>query len=155
MMKTPLRFGLIITAGVVAWTIIAHLLIKNPESRVHSIGTPVFFNLLQFAGIYFGIRARERELGQKPIFKDALKTGISISFVYAVASSLFFLLVVLFVGTSLLAAEPGTRVLPKWLLLVQAFTGLFLGAMLFGLVYSTVIGFALARRQSQDHSPSG
>lgn len=148
-MKIPLKYGLTITAAIAVWTIVAHLLIKNPDSQVHSIGAVLFFNLMQFGGIYFGIRARERELGEKPAFKDALKTGVSISFVYAAFSALFFLCVILFAGTSFMRSEPRAQVLPKSLLLIQAFTGLFLGSMLFGLVYSTLISFALAKRRSE------
>jgi hypothetical protein len=147
-MSIPLRYGLTITAGVAAWVVVAHLLVPNPESKIHSLGAMVWFNFLQFAASYFGIRAKERTTGHKPVFKEALKTGVSISFVYAVSSSLFFLVVVLFFGTSLMGGEPGAGKLPQWLLLIQAFTGLFLGSMFFGLVYSTLISFLLAKRLS-------
>jgi len=148
-MGIPIKYGLTITAGVAVWIIVAHRLVPNPQSKIHSLGAIVFFNLLQFGATYFGIRARERVTGQKPIFKEALKVGVSISFVYAISSSLFFLAVVLFFGTSLMGGEPGAGTLPQWLVLVQAFTGLFLGSMLFGLVYSTLISFVLAKRLSE------
>ena len=146
-MKIALKYGLLITAAIAAWTITVHLLIRDPNSRIHSLGTMLFFNLIQFAGIYFGIRAKEREIQGKLAFKDAVKTGVSISYVFAVAASLFFVCVLLIAGTGFMKGEPGAQALPQWLLLIQAFTGLFLGSMLFGLAYSTLISFAIARRK--------
>jgi hypothetical protein len=49
-------------------------------------------------------------------------------------------------GTKWMAVEPNAQQLPMTLLAVQAFTGLFLGSMLFGFAYSTLIAFALAKR---------
>ena len=43
---------------------------------------PIFFNVLQFAMIYLGIKALEREKGDDLRFKEGLKTGVGISFVY-------------------------------------------------------------------------
>jgi hypothetical protein len=45
-----------------------------------------------------------------------------------------------------MAVEPNAQQLPMTLVAVQAFLGLFLGSMLFGLAYSTLIAFALAKR---------
>jgi hypothetical protein len=148
-MKLALRYGLIITVGVIAWTIIAHLLVPDPASNIHSLGAMVFFNLLHFMGIYLGIAALGRELGERPTFKQAMKMGVWISLIYAIGASLFFVCVILIIGTRWLAGEPGAQQLPMRLVMVQAFAGLFLFTMLFGLVYTTVISFAMARRLSR------
>ena len=148
-MKLALKYGLLITVGVMAWSIVAHLLVPNPTSNVHAIGAPIVFNVLQFVGIFLGISALGRELGQRPSFKQGLKMGVWISFVYALAVSLYFLCVVLVMGTKWLAGEPGAQQLPMSMVALQAFIGLFIGSMLFGLIYSTLISFALARRQSR------
>jgi hypothetical protein len=145
-MKLALKYGLLITAGVMAWTIIAHIVVPDPTSKVHSLAAPVFFNVLQFTGIFIGISALGRELGQRPTFKQGMKTGVWISFVYAVAVSLFFLGVILVVGAKWMAGEPSAQQLPPTLVAFQAFFGLFVGSMLFGLIYSTLISFAMARR---------
>ena len=147
-MKITLKYGLAITAAVAAWTILVHVLVKNPDSKIHSLGSVFFFNIVQFAGIYLGIRAVERHVGQL-FFKQALKVGISISFYYAVFCTVFFICVLLIAGTSFMSSEPGSKVLPQWLLVIQAFTGLFLITIFFGLVYSTVIAFAVAKRFSK------
>ena len=148
-MKLAIRYGMPITVGVMLWTIIAHTLVPNPQSIVHSLGALTFFNILQFTCIFLGIKALEREQRTKPTFKDGLKQGISISFVYAVTSALFFVGVLLIIGTKWMGAEIGTDV-PRWVYILQAFAGLIILSMIFGLVYSTVISFVLAKRFSHD-----
>jgi uncharacterized membrane protein len=147
-MKIPLKYGLIAALGLIIWILAAHWLIPNPQSTVHTLGAPIFFNVLHFAVIFLGLKALERERGDKPRFKDALKTGVAIAFVYALTASLFFVGVVLMVGTRWMAGGPNTGT-PTGVLLAQAFAGLFLGTMIFGLIYSTVIAFFVARRQSE------
>jgi hypothetical protein len=148
-MKIPVKFGLLITLGVIAWVLVAHSLITSPQSLVHTLGGPIFFNILQFVMIYLGLNAREREKADKLTFKEGLKTGVAISFVYALTVSLFFAGVLGVVGTKWLASEPGVATMPTSRVAAQAFIGLFLGSMLFGLIYSTVISFFLAKRFSE------
>ena len=150
LMKIALRYGLIITAGMMAWTIIAHTLVPNPQSRVHSLGAFTFINLLFFACIYLGIKALERETGTKPTFKEGLKQGVAISFVFAVTAALYFVLVLLLIGPKWMAGEAMRPDMPMWLIGVQAFGGLIVLTMLEGLVYSTLISFFLARRLSSE-----
>ena len=148
-MRLAIRYGMPITVGVMLWTIIAHSLVPNPQSIVHSFGAFTFFNILQFTCIFLGLKALEREQRTKPTFKTCLKQGVSISFVYAVTSALFFVGVLLIIGTKWMGAEVGIGV-PKWVYILQAFAGLVVLSMLFGLVYSTVISFVLAKRLSHD-----
>lgn len=149
-MKIPIKYGLLIALGVMVWVLITHNIITNPSSIVFSLGTPIFINLLQFVMIYLGLKALEHEKGDRPTFKEGLKTGVAISFVYALAASLFFVGVVAMVGTKWLATEPGAAEAPMSRVLAGAFLGLFLGAMLFGLIYSTVISFFVAKRRSEE-----
>ena len=148
-MKIPLKYGLIAALGLIIWILAAHWLIPNPQSTVHTLGAPIFFNVLHFAVIFLGLKALERERGDKPRFKDAVKTGVSIAFVYALTASLFFVVVVLVVGTRWLPTEPGADTAPTGVRLVLPFAGLFILTMLFGLIYSTVIAFFVAKRQSE------
>jgi hypothetical protein len=148
-MKLALKYGLTVTAGVVFWTIIAHALVPNPQSLVHSLGAMAFFNILQFSCIFLGIKAFERERNHKPSFKEGLKQGISISFVYAITAALYFAIVLLLIGTKWMAGEARPDV-PMWIVALQAFAGLTVMAMLLGLVYSTLISFVLARRLSEE-----
>jgi len=149
-MKIPLKYGLLITAGVMAWVVVSHTLVPNPQSLVHQFVAPIFFNILHFIMIYLGLKALEREENQKPKFKHALKTGVLISFVYALTASLFFVGVLAVVGTKWLAAEAGPTNQPISRVAAQAFAVLFVMAMILGLFYSTVIAFFLAKRQSDE-----
>ena len=147
-MKIPIKYGLLITLGVMVWVLIARNTVTNPLSPVHTLGTPIFINLLQFIMIYLGLKALEREKGDRPTFKEGLKTGVAISFVYALTASLFFVAVVAVVGTKWLASEPGAAEAPMSRVVAGAFLGLFLGAILFGLIYSTLISFFVAKRRT-------
>ena len=148
-MKIPIKYGLFITIGVMVWVLIARTFVTNPQSLVHTFGAPVFFNVLHFLMIYLGLKATERERSDRRTFKELLKTGVAISFVYALTASLFFVGVLAVVGTKWLASEPGIIETPTSQVAAQAFAALFFGAMLFGLVYSTLIAFFLAKRQSE------
>ena len=149
-MKIPLKYGLIIAAGLIAWVLIARSVVTNPASLVHSLGGPIFFNILHFVMIYLGLKELERQKGDRPTFKEGLKTGVAISFVYALAASLFFVGVLAVIGTKWLESETGAAPgAPMSLVAIQAFAGLFLGGMVLGLIYSTLISFFLAKRQSE------
>src|SRR5215217_6247632 len=128
-MKIPLKYGLIATLGVAAWVLIMHSLIADPKSAVHTLGAPIFFNIFHFAVIYLGLKALEREKGDRPTFKEGLKTGVAISFVYALGAALFFVAVLAVVGTKWLASEPGIADAPMSRVAAGAFIGLFMGAM--------------------------
>ena len=146
-MKIPVKYGLLAALGLIIWMLVSHSLVANPNSPVHTFGATIVFNLLNFIMIFLGLKALEREKGDKPAFKEALKTGVSIAFVYALTASLFFVVAVLFVDKAWL--EPGAANMPRQTFLLQAFAGLFLGLMLGGLIYSTVIAFFVAKRRSE------
>lgn len=148
-MKIPLKYGLLITLAIMAWVLITRSLVTNPQSIVHTLGGPIFFNVVQFAMIYLGLKALEHAKGDRPTFKEGMKTGVAISFVYGVTASLFFVGVLAIVGTKWLASEPGAVDAPMSRIILGAFLGLFLGALLFGLIYSTVLSFFLAKRRSE------
>jgi uncharacterized membrane protein len=148
-MRIPLKYGLLTALGLIAWVLVTHALIANSQSPVLMLGGPIFFNILHFVMIFLGLKALEREKGEKPLFKEALKTGIAIAFVFALTATLFFVCVVLAIGTRWMGGEPGAANARAWIVMVQAFAGLFIGTLIFGLIYSTVISFFVARRQSE------
>jgi hypothetical protein len=146
-LKIALKYGLLITLGVIAWVVVTHLLVPDPRSPVHSVGAGVFFNLLHIAGIFLAISTARNEAGGELLFKNGVKTGVATAFIYAISSSLFFLVAIFTVGSRLMASEPGAENLPPWKVAVGAFVGLFVGSLVFGLVYSTVISFFFAKRK--------
>ena len=146
-MKIGLKYGLLIAVGVIAWLIIVHALVPDPAARIHSIGPAVFFNLLEIAGIALGIKARQREMNGVLGFKHGLKTGVSIAAVYGVTTSLFFVLQMAVFGPTWLAAENRVPGQPLWQVAAGAFLGLLIGAVVLGVIYSTVITFIIVRSQ--------
>lgn len=148
-MKIPIKYGLMTAMAAIAWVLIARSTVADPLSPIHSYGAPIFFNIIHFVMIYLGLRALEREQRDRPTFKEGLKTGVWISFFFALATSLFFVAVVAVIGTRWIENEPAVAGLPTWRIAAQAFAGLFLGAMFLGLIYSTVIAFFLAKRQPE------
>jgi len=149
-MKIALRYGLMITAGIIAWTLIAHTLVRDPRSAVHTLGAFTFFNLLHFACIFLGIKALEREQRTKPTFKEALKQGVLVSVVYALTASLYFAITLMVIGTKWIAAEATSPNEPMSRVALKAFVGLTLMTIFFGFIYSTLISFVLARRLSTE-----
>ena len=149
-MKIPLKYGLIATLGVAAWVLTTHTLIPDSKSTVHTLGSPIFFNIFHFAVIYLGLKALERERGDSPAFKELLKTGVGISFVYALTVSLFFAGVIMVVGTKWMPGEPTADDVPISRVIIGSFIGIFIGSMVFGLIYSTLISFFLAKRRSDE-----
>ena len=148
-MRIGVKYGLLIALGAIAWVVITHVLVHDPRSMLHSLGAVIVFNVLQFAGIYLGISAKRREGGRRLTFKESLKTGVAISFVYAVAISSFFVGALFIVGSKMLAAE-GSPTEPIAQTAAKAFAGMFFLTLVFGLIYSTIISFAVARRLSDD-----
>jgi uncharacterized membrane protein len=148
-MKIPLKYGLLTALGLIAWVLVTHSLLTNQQSPVITLGGPIFFNVLHFVMIYLGIKALERERGEKLDFKEAVKTGISIAFVFAITATLFFVCIVLAVGTKWMGGEPGAGATPARALMIQAFAGIFIGTIIFGVIYSTVISFFVAKRRSE------
>ena len=150
-MKIPIKYGLLIALGAMAWVLITHALVTNPESALLTLGPPIVFNILQFTMIFLGLRELERTKGDSPTFKEGLKTGVLISLVYGVTIALFFVGVLAVIGTKWLASEPGAASLPMSQLALRAFAGLLGSAMLLGVIYSTVISFFLAKRRSEEN----
>jgi hypothetical protein len=151
-LSIPIKYGLLITAGLIAWVLVAHWLVPNPNSLAHRFFAPIFFNVLQFMMIYLGLKAKEREYGDKQDFRKGLKTGVAISFVYALTAAVFFVVLVAYVGTSWMPSEPGAVSRPPTIALLQAFGGIFIGGLFLGLIYSTVISFFLAKRDSESET---
>ena len=143
-MRIALKYGLLITLVVVVWVVVTHFLFPLPPTSTLNLLAPVLFNLAAIVALYLGIKSRKAE--GEMTFKDGLKTGLAISLVYAISASLFFLLLLLIVGPSMMAAEPMGANYPIWKVALQAFAGMFFGSLILGLVYSTIISFFLAKR---------
>lgn len=145
-MKIALKYGLSITAVLVAWIVVIHFLMNvGPDSKITLIG-PILFNITSFVAIMLGMSAKKRELNGDLNFKEGLKTGLGISLVYATSACLFFMIEFLVAGPKLLMTEAGPESGPIWRVAAIAYAGLFFGSLFLGLIYSTVVSFFIARR---------
>jgi hypothetical protein len=149
-MRIALKFGLLITAVVLAWVIIVRLAMGVGADSKASAIAPILFNVAAIVAIFLGMSARKRELNGEMTFKEGLKTGMGISLVYAVSACVFFIIEQVVAGPRLLLSEAGSQNLPMWQVAALAYSGLFFGSLFFGLIYSTVISFFLARRLRSD-----
>jgi uncharacterized membrane protein len=151
-MKIAIKYGLLITAVVVAWVVVARFLLDlGPESKANLMA-PILFNLTAIVAILQGMRARKAELNGDLRFKEGLKTGMGISLVYALSACLFFFIEFLVAGPKLLLSEAGPSDRPIWKVAAFAYAGLFFGSLIFGMVYSAVIAFFVARRLPRESS---
>ncbi len=149
-MKIAIKYGLVITAVVVLWIIVVRFILDvSPNSKVNLIA-PIVFNLTAILAILQGMRARKSELAGDLFFKEGIKTGMRISVVYAISACLFFILEFLVAGPNLPVTK--AHVLPMWEVAAFDCGVLFVGALVFGLIYSTLIAFFLARRLPRESS---
>ncbi len=145
-MKIALKYGLLITVVVIAWIVVVRFLMDVGADSQANVIAPILFNVTAIVAILLGMKARKKELNGDLSFKEGLKTGMGISLVYAISACLFFMIEFLVAGPKLLLSEAGPQVGPMWQRAALAYAGLFFGSLLFGLIYSTVIAFFIARR---------
>ena len=147
-MKIAIKYGLLITLVVVLWVVIARFIFGvGPDSKLN-LAAPLLFNVAAFLSIFLGIRERKRELGSDFTFKRGLKMGAAISLVYAISACLFFVIEYVVAGPKLLMSEAGSQGRPMWQVAAAAYAGLFFGALIFGIIYSTLSAFVLARQSN-------
>jgi len=148
-MRSAIKFGLLTTLGIAVWVLADHLWLHftGPGSKIAFI-TPIFFNVWQIVALSLGIRALRSENNNVLSVGQGVKRGLAISLVYAVSGIIFFLLAYLIIGPSLLEGEAQSfgSDTPANQVLLQAFGGLFFGAIVGGLIYSTIIALILKRR---------
>jgi len=149
-MTIAIKYGLLITVVVVLWIVIVRLLMGVGASPKAQIVSGVLFNLAAILAIFLGMKERKQALVGALSFKEGVKTGMAISLVYAISACLFFMIEYLVAGPKLLLSEAGPQTGPLWQVAVMAYAGLFFGSLLFGLIYSTLIAFFLARRMGRD-----
>ncbi|HZE64212.1 MAG TPA: DUF4199 family protein [Pyrinomonadaceae bacterium] len=149
-MKIALKYGLLITLVVVLWIVVVRLWLGRGNGPQGQLVSGVLFNATAILAIFLGMKERKRALAGALGFKEGIKTGMGISLVYAISACLFFMIEYLVAGPKLLLSEAGPQTGPLWQVAVMAYAGLFFGSLLFGLIYSTLIAFFLARRLGRD-----
>ncbi|MEO7970172.1 MAG: DUF4199 domain-containing protein [bacterium] len=149
-MKIALKYGLLITAVVLLWIVIVRGWLGMGAGPGGQIVAFVLFNVVTIVAILFGIKERKNALGGDLNFKEAVKTGMRISLVYAISACLLFMIEFLLAGPKLLLEDSGPTPGPLWQIAAMKYAGLFFGSLFFGLIYSTLIAFFLARRLERE-----
>jgi len=157
-MRFAIKYGGIIAAGVAIWVLADHYLfhISRAGSKAAFV-TPLFFNLLQLSVLFVGIRAKRLANRDSLKLGQGIGSGLAISLAYGVFACIFFLAFYLIAGSKLLENESGPfgSDQPETSMLVAAFAGLFLSAMVGGLIYSAVISFAFRTAPKQSIARAG
>jgi hypothetical protein len=146
-MKIALKYGLLITIVLVVWIILVRFIAHAGSDSKLAMAGPLVFNLAEFIFIFAGIRERKGNLADSFTFKEGVKTGTGISFVYALSACLFFLILFLITGPKLLMSDMGPTDRPMWQVALIAYAGLFFGSFFFGIIYSALISFVLSRQR--------
>lgn len=94
--------------------------------------------MVQILGLFVGIR-EYRKAGSAG-FKKWMKMGLAIAVVYGVTASLFSTQVIIF-APHWMQRAPGTENQQLAQVALGAFLGLSAGAIILGLIYSTIIPF--------------
>ncbi len=153
MSKIGIKYGLLITLVVVAWVVLVRFVMGvDTEARLNLLA-PLLFNLTAFGAIFLGIKERKTQLGDNFRFREGMRTGFHISLVYAISACFFFFIAFLVAGSRLLRSEHELSSMTLWQEALLAYAGLFFGAIVFGLIYSALSAFFLARVTAASRKP--
>src|SRR5689334_9019840 len=138
MIRIALKYGIAVTVIIAAWVALKHFVLHIEGSSAQFADLAVF-NLSAIVALMMGIKEKRLANGDRLSFLQGLGTGVSIALTYAVLTSLYFALLLAFVGPKLMQQEGETNV-------TAAFLGLGLGLTLFGTIFSLLI--ALVTKKS-------
>jgi hypothetical protein len=142
-MRTALKLGPIVTAGIVVWLLFKPLVVADSEAK-GSLMDIAFFCLVPTAVLFFAIRARRVEGGGQMTFAEGLMAGLRVTAVYTALSCLFFAVLYLIVGLGLLDIQNGSNVSPGLGLFLR-FLALTVFLMVGGTAISVTISVLLKR----------
>ena len=92
-MKLELKYGLMITAGLIVWTMIEYLLGFHNERIGIGMITGWFSTMVPAVFLYYGIKEkRDKQLNGSLTILEGILTGLSISLVMAVTLTAFLLI---------------------------------------------------------------
>ena len=92
-MKLALKYGLMITAGWIVWTMLEFLLGFHNERIAVGMVTGWFSVAVPAIVLYYGIKEkRDKHLNGNLTLTDGILTGLSISLVMAISFTTFFLI---------------------------------------------------------------
>ena len=136
-MKIALKYGVAVTLIIAVWVALKHFVLhlQGPSAQLTDVAV---FNLTAIVALGMGIREKRMMNRDRLTFLQGLGTGVSIAIVYAILTSLYFALLLKFVGPKLMQQEGETSV-------AQAFLGVSIGFALFGTIFSALISLVLRK----------
>lgn len=136
-MKIALKYGVAVTLIIAVWVALKHFVLhlQGPGAQLTDVAV---FNLTAIVALGMGIREKRMVNRDRLTFLQGLGTGVSIAIVYAILTSLYFALLLKFVGPKLMQQEGETS-------MAQAFLGVSIGFALFGTIFSALISLVLRK----------
>lgn len=137
MIKVALKYGIGVTLIIATWVALKHFVLhlEGPSAQLADLAV---FNLSAIVALMMGIKEKRIANGDQLTFLQGLGTGVSIAVTYAVLTSLYFALLLVLVGPSLMQQEGETSA-------VKAFLGVSIGFTLFGTIFSALISLVLRK----------
>src|SRR5256884_8892793 len=136
-MKIALKYGIAVTLVIAAWVALKHFVLhlEGPSAQLADVAV---FNFSAIVGLMLGIKEKRLANGNKLTFGDGFLTGFGIAITYAVLTSLYFVLLLVVVGPTVMQQEGETSY-------VKAFAGVSIGFALFGAIFSAIIALVLKK----------
>ena len=136
-MKLALKYGIAVTLIIAGWVALKHFMLhlQGPNAQLADVAV---FNFSAIVALLMGIREKRLANGNRLTFGDGFKTGLSIAIIYALLTSLYFVLLLAVVGPKIMEQEGETSYL-------KAFAGVSIGFALFGAVFSAIISLVLRK----------
>ena len=136
-MKLALKYGITVTLVIAAWVALKHFVL-HLQGAGAQLADGALFNFSAIVALLMGIREKRLANGDRLTFGDGFKTGLSIAIIYALLTSLYFVLLLAVVGPKIMQQEGETSYL-------KAFVGVSIGFALFGAVFSAIIALVLRK----------
>ena len=136
-MKIALKYGIGVTIVIAAWVALKHFVlhVEGPSAQLADVAV---FNFAAIVGLMLGIKERRAANGDALTFGQGFKTGMSIVIIYALLTSLYFVLLLAIVGPKLMQQEGETSY-------VKAFLGVSIVFAIFGAVFSAIISLVVKK----------
>jgi hypothetical protein len=133
------KYGISVTLAIAVWVALKHFVL-HLEGHAAQLADLFVFNFAAIIGLVLGIKAKRSLNGGTLTFGDGWLTGILISLIYALLTSIYFMVLLKVVGPKLMQQEGETS-------LTKAFLGVSIAFFTFGAGFTTIIAFLLRRSQ--------
>lgn len=136
-MKIALKYGLAVTLAIAAWVALKHFVLRL-EGPTAQLADVFVFNFAAILALLMGIKEKRLANSNRLTFGQGFLTGFSITVIYAVLTSLYFVVMLAVVGPTMMQQQGETSYL-------KAFLGVSIGFALFGAIFSAIIALVLRK----------